>query len=148
MNIFKVEKRYSHLKTLEFDFPETIINPKDYFKNELEFMAFFILNQWFHRKYGVHNIVRNAQFTPDITANIIGFNDEIQIEVEYDAHNFVLHNHQSNYIDLIISFIRNEKINVIKSIPVWSVYKYHGHKRGKYDFCTYTLDDDIAYNTI
>ena len=138
MNLSKIENYYSYLKIEEFDFLSETSNPFLYFKNELEFMSFIILNEWFQRKLGIFNIKRNAYSSPDLEATILFSGEKINIEVEYKASNFKEHNHSSTYIDLILSFCRVNSKTTINSIPIWSVYKTKG--KNKY---IYTLDDDI-----
>ena len=141
MNISKIEKHYPYLKIQGFEFPERIIRPQDYFENELEFMYFIMLNPWFCEKLGIYDVVRNVG-VPDITAKIIGCNEKISIEVEYNAYNFRKHKHVFYYTNLIISFIRFSGTKSIDSVPIWSVYRYTTSKVNKRNYI-YTLDDDI-----
>jgi len=143
MKLNKIKCRFSYLKSGSFEFPETISSPFDYFKNELEFMSFFLINDWFYHRFGIYDIRRNVTGSPDIFASIIGSGDDIGIEVEYDASNFSRHGHSPNHTDLIISFIRTSQTRKIKNVPIWSVYRYEAIE-GRRIF-TYTLDEDIDY---
>jgi len=143
MTIDKIRKRYSHLKTSEFTFHSYIDNVQYYYANELEFMAFIILNPWFQKHIGIDNITRNANSSPDIKANIYGTNQSINIEIEFNAHSFLLHNHDGNYIDLVISFVRSNLSKMISNIPVWSLYRMNNGVKNKSEKYIYTLDDDI-----
>ena len=141
MNIEKIKKKYGFLKVDPFDFPDLTDYPAKYFRDEMEFMSFVLLNEWFQRKIGMCNIKRNI-YTPDIEADIIGYGCKILVEVEYHSKSFVFHKHNFWCADLVLSYIRPKNKRTISGIPIWSVYEYDGATES-YLFC---LPDDINYD--
>lgn len=120
--MYGTSKKFAHLEISRFAFPEILNLEECGLKKECDFIEFLIRNDWVQKILGIKMSPSNGLF-PDIKGEIYdGSGDKIKVEVEYSAHNYILHRHPFGGCDLIISFLRKREVRFIKGIPVWSFY--------------------------
>lgn len=139
---FGTSPKYGNYAVPYFEFPEQISFLECEIKNERHFIEFLLRNEWVQHQVGIKMFDSNG-FFPDIKGHI--FNDPttpIKVEVEYRAENYIAHGHSFRGCDMILSFVRNPEIRIIKGIPVVSFYSaYKSDKFG--ELC---LWDDVVYD--
>ena len=96
------------------------------------------MNEWVQDKLGIKGLKFTSYSFPDLTATYVDEDKLVEIELEYEASNYNIHNHPRNGCDLIVSFVRKYNQKQVRGIPVWSFYKVD--KEGMHIYC---LDEDM-----
>lgn len=122
------------------DFPKITDREDLFIKTEREFHLLINCSKSIQRSLGWSGIINSNVFYPDVQALLSDCGEIIKIELEYEASNFIKHDHSGRNCDLIISFIRKPEDTLIRGLPVWSFYT---EKRNQ---LVWSLQHDIINN--
>jgi len=106
---------------------------------ERDLRDYLILNPAMRRRLGWDGIERITSTVPDMTVRVQGSEKLMLVELEFDAANFVKHQHLP-LVHLVLSFKRPVGFDSIRGVPVWSMYRYEW---GQPEILKWSLARDI-----